>query len=75
MLQRVVSEQFFFKFLGMQRVGLVDRLGQIRLCPVVQLFDLIDLICVKDVFITYLLEEPRREIGELLATAINGALS
>ena len=59
----------------MQRVGLVDGLSQIRLGPVVQLFDLIDFICVEEVFIAYLLEEPRRKIGELLATAINGALS
>jgi len=62
LLQRVVSEQLFFKFLGMQRVGLVDGLSQICLRPVVQLFDLVDLICVEDVFITYLLEEPRKVI-------------
>lgn len=42
----------------MQRVGLIDRVGQVSLGAVVQLLDLIDFVRVKDVLVADFLQEP-----------------
>lgn len=54
----LVCKQLFFKLLGVQRVGLVDRISQVGLSTIVEFLDLVDLVRVENVFVADLLEEP-----------------
>jgi hypothetical protein len=53
----LVVDQFLFELLGVERISFVDAVGQLCLGLVVELFDLVDLICVEDVLVANFLQE------------------
>ena len=57
-LERVVGQELILELLRVQRVRLVDRLGQLRLRLVIQVLNLIDFVRVEDVLVADLLQEP-----------------
>ena len=54
----IIREQLLLELLGVQRVSLVDRIGQVGLRAVVEVLDLVDFVRVEDVFVADLLQEP-----------------
>ena len=57
-LQAVVLEELLLELLRVERVGLVDGVRELGLRPIVEFFDLVDLVRVKDVLVANLLQEP-----------------